>query len=353
MYSNLNQQILIMLTLTLVFCSDNEEIETTDEKLNFEDKKELSHNQINKVQSPSLEYAETVHKEQAVGSGNIDRNVVFFNRVTKAGTLTLMQLLRFLSTKNGFTLMRDNGFSTKLREDIMLSYEQQMQLKTIFRSFNSPTVYLKHTGFVDFEQLNSPMPIYINIVRDPLERVNSIFYFRRSPSQADKMKKIYPGIPLPSKKYFLQEFKSCVNEHNPECMYIEGIRRYDTAQLTEFFCGQDLYCSGFNTDAALRKAKDNVERHYAVVGVLEDFNKTLAVLEHYIPTIFKGSLNIYWESLKGKHENNNLHKKPLDKTIRDVLQRNFTREIEFYEFCKHRLDRQYKNMLGRAPKIEL
>mgnify|MGYP001448711896 CR=1 FL=1 len=51
--------------------------------------------------------------------------------------------------------------------------------------------------------------------------------------------------------------------------------------------------SGFNTDVALRKAKRNVEKHYAVVGVLEDFNKTLAVLEHYIPKIFKGSLHIY------------------------------------------------------------
>jgi len=137
-------------------------------------------------------------------------------------------------------------------------------------------------------------------------------------------------------------------------MYIEGMRRYDTAQLTEFFCGQDLLCSGFNTDVALRKAKDNVEKHYAVVGVLEDFNKTLSVLEHYIPTIFKGSLNIYWETLKGQRFVQNSYKKPLDKTIRDVLQPNFTREIEFYEFCKQRLNRQYMSILERASsKMEL
>ena len=48
----------------------------------------------------------------------------------------------------------------------------------------------------------------------------------------------------------------------------------------------------------MRKAKDNVEKHYTVVGVLEDFNKTLAVLEHYVPRIFKGSLNVYW----GRHD---------------------------------------------------
>lgn len=53
------------------------------------------------------------------------------------------------------------------------------------------------------------------------------------------------------------------------------------------------YSSGFNTDVAMRKAKNNVEKHYAVVGVLEDFNKTFAVLEHYLPKIFKGSLAMY------------------------------------------------------------
>lgn len=44
----------------------------------------------------------------------------------------------------------------------------------------------------------------------------------------------------------------------------------------------------------MRKAKENVERHYAVVGVLEELNKTLTVLEHYVPRFFKGALDTYW-----------------------------------------------------------
>ena len=44
----------------------------------------------------------------------------------------------------------------------------------------------------------------------------------------------------------------------------------------------------------MRKAKENVEKHYAVVGLLEDLNKTLTVLEHYVPRFFKGALDTYY-----------------------------------------------------------
>ena len=45
---------------------------------------------------------------------------------------------------------------------------------------------------------------------------------------------------------------------------------------------------------ALQAAKYNLEKHYAVVGVLEELNKTLTVLEHYVPRFFKGAKDVYW-----------------------------------------------------------
>ena len=54
---------------------------------------------------------------------------------------------------------------------------------------------------------------------------------------------------------------------------------------------------GLNTEFALRKAKENVEKHYAVVGVLEEMNKTLTVLEHYVPRFFKGARDVYYSKL--------------------------------------------------------
>lgn len=52
--------------------------------------------------------------------------------------------------------------------------------------------------------------------------------------------------------------------------------------------------SPFNTVGALERAKLAVEKHYAVVGVLEDINTTLTVLENYIPRFFQGATDVYY-----------------------------------------------------------
>ncbi len=118
--------------------------------------------------------------------------------------------------------------------------------------------------------------------------------------------------------------------------------------------------SGFNTETAMKKAKENVEKHYAVVGVLEELNKTLTVLEHYVPRFFKGALNTYWSkynflplSLQLMNNsfsdeikvyskiNRNIYKPPVAETTKDIVRQNFTREIEFFEYCRQRLHKQY------------
>lgn len=142
----------------------------------------------------------------------------------------------------------------------------------------------------------------------------------------------------------------------------------------------------FNSPEALQKAKRAVEENYAVVGVLEDLNTTLTVLEHYVPRFFRGvsqvyhglclksflflSLIVMWlmfnslfffslflfsQSLftlflyhsngaasESVRINRNAFKPPVSDYVKDIVRRNFSREMEFYEFCKDRLYKQYR-----------
>ena len=44
----------------------------------------------------------------------------------------------------------------------------------------------------------------------------------------------------------------------------------------------------------MQKAKQTVEKEYAVVGSYEDLNITLTVLEHYIPRFFRSAKETYY-----------------------------------------------------------
>jgi hypothetical protein len=55
-----------------------------------------------------------------------------------------------------------------------------------------------------------------------------------------------------------------------------------------------------NNQKALERAKANVERYFPVVGILEELNVTLAVLENRLPYFFRGLQKIYFQDLMGK-----------------------------------------------------
>ena len=51
---------------------------------------------------------------------------------------------------------------------------------------------------------------------------------------------------------------------------------------------------------ALNQAMRNIDAFYPVVGILEDMNSTLSVLQSRLPKFFRGIVKIYRDKLKGK-----------------------------------------------------
>ena len=90
-----------------------------------------------------------------------------------------------------------------------------------------------------------------------------------------------------------------------------------------------------------------VEQIYSVVGVLEDLDSTFKALEAYIPKFFRTAKEIYDENTSNltiTQTNKNPNKKPIKNSTRIYLESRFDVEIEFYEFCKQRLQKQVKNL---------
>ncbi len=103
----------------------------------------------------------------------------------------------------------------------------------------------------------------------------------------------------------------------------------------------DPICDEFGNRDALRQAMENVEKHYAVVGVVEQFQMSLEVMEKYIPRFFSGARDVHKQMKAMQQFNKNKFKPKVAKWAKDMLRTNFSVEFEFYEFCKQRLLRQY------------
>lgn len=91
-----------------------------------------------------------------------------------------------------------------------------------------------------------PEPIYINIVRDPVERVISWYYYVRAPWYYVERKQIFPDLPLPDPNWLKKDFETCVLKGDRECRYLrgeihEGIG--DHRRQTLFFCGHSEKCT--------------------------------------------------------------------------------------------------------------
>ena len=90
-----------------------------------------------------------------------------------------------------------------------------------------------------------------------------------------------------------RSFEDCYDSQHPECTYVPGQGIYTEAKggshysQLAFYCGHGPECNEFEGEAALAMAKNNVEKYYAVVGVLEEMDKSLEVLENYVPRFFK------------------------------------------------------------------
>uniref|UniRef100_A0A6P4FD96 Heparan sulfate 2-O-sulfotransferase pipe-like n=1 Tax=Drosophila rhopaloa TaxID=1041015 RepID=A0A6P4FD96_DRORH len=332
--------------------------------------------------------------------------LVFFNRVPKVGSQTFMELLRRLSERNNFQFHRD---AVQKVETIRLAEDQQQEMAEVISELPEPSVFIKHVCFTNFTKFNLPKPIYLNVVRDPVERVISWFYYVRAPWYFVERKAAFPDLPLPHPAWLKKDFETCVlngdQEFQPaqthflnvvrdpverviswfyyvrapwyfverkaafpdlplphpawlkkdfetcvlngdqECTYTQGVTVEgigDHRRQSLFFCGHDYECTPFNTLGALERAKFAVEQQYAVVGVLEDLNTTLSVLEKYVPRFFEGVRDIYATSAEYLTKiNKNNFKPPVSEHVKDIVRRNFTNEIEFYQFCRQRLHKQY------------
>ncbi|XP_035686198.1 uronyl 2-sulfotransferase-like isoform X1 [Branchiostoma floridae] len=266
-----------------------------------------------------------------------------YNRVGKCGSRSLITILSVLSSKNGFNFAKDPSV---VHSQTRFPLPDQIALVQHVDKISPPFFYNRHFHFIDFTRFGARQPIYINMIRDPFDRLVSSYYFKRFGDGRSDDRGRYL-----KEEDKLRSFDACVLEEQVECT--RGLH-----YIIPFFCGQRpgcriadpeppggvdvfLYTSETSRDPsrwALERAKDNVLDKFLVVGILEEFNDTLRVFEHLLPNFFKGAMSV-WENppqwVSQLYNTSKTVKKPQPSPfIRDKMRRRMKLEYEFYYFVR-------------------
>lgn len=284
---------------------------------------------------------------------------LFYNRIPRTGGQTLVSLIKSLAKDLDYQ-HQEHVYRTPWQR--LMSEEEQKNLATWFEYNFWPKSYDRFSLFINFTQHRSAYvtlrPAYITIVRDPVEKFISYFRFKRVDQQRVKMEMTFREKEKPgaSRTWYWKKLEDCVLKDDPECSLKDGLDDFISA--IPFICGQHPYCLKHGEPYALQKAKFHAEYEYSVIGVLEEWNTTLAVLEHYLPTFFNGATQRYFstefEAEKQVNKNPKKYSAVNDKVIRALKDR-MALEYELYEFLRQRLHQQYlsiENIL-RLPTTKI
>ncbi|XP_049762612.1 heparin sulfate O-sulfotransferase-like [Schistocerca cancellata] len=246
--------------------------------------------------------------------------VIIYNRVPKTASTSFVGVAYELCKQNGFHVLHIN-ITANMH---VLTLANQLQFVQNISYWNSikPAFYHGHMAFLDFGRFGvSQRPLYINLIRKPLDRLVSYYYFLR---YGDDFR---PHL-VRRKHGDKKTFDECVQLNQPDCdpdnMWLQ----------IPFFCGHAAPCWIPGNEWALEEAKRNLINHYFLVGVTEELADFVKILEVALPNFFRGAA-AHFETSKKSHLRKTAQKiEPSEETVSIIKQSKVWKmENELYEFA--------------------
>lgn len=254
-----------------------------------------------------------------------DKSVVMFNVMPKSGSRTLYELVAKMNQTKNITIRNTmDGFNQTHAEKLQ-------DIRRLIYSHDLGFLYT-HMKFELFVKGNKK-PKYISIVRDPIDRLASLYYFvRYGDDVADQSE---AGQHFRERMEQMNHSSESFNEY----VTSRGLSRHSSTATVRHFCGHDKIC-GKNNKNAYKNAVENINKQYILVGIMEDYVSTLKALEILIPDLFAGVTQIYLDQRKGilgKMRTKN--KTTISPFVRRKLKEEMKMDYKLYDYLKLKFNR--------------
>ncbi|XP_071812196.1 uronyl 2-sulfotransferase-like isoform X2 [Apostichopus japonicus] len=251
--------------------------------------------------------------------------IILYNAIPKTGSRSLDNAMIHVAKRwpnlISFRLIPPAAFDDAERLDTFLSHRK------------IPSFVRGHAMYTECK--GGPEIVYINTVRDPVERVISNYYFDLFGDTAAKNAS-HGGDNWP------ETIDECLKMTSHTCN--DAITYYTKVTLRQF-CGMDERCKIVN-EWTLSRAKRNLQQ-YTIVGLSSEIGTTIKALQILLPDMFK-DVDIY--ALYSRHQNDsiaftktNVKHSPRPETIK-LLRERMDLQYEFFDYVKTRYSKLKRDL---------
>lgn len=247
---------------------------------------------------------------------NREKTLIFIH-IPRTGGVTLDTILeRHYNLARMFSLYNEQ----QVEEFRQLSDERKQKIEFLNGHFMSCGIHEKLPNSCN----------YITLLRNPLERVVSEYYFiKRSPH-------VYLHERVTSENMSLKDFVSSemtIETNNGQTRLIAGLKTSPGIGIGK--CPPEM----------LKLAKNNIDRHFAVLGFTEEFDKTLILLKRAL-----GLRETFY--VKRNQTKNRKAVDDLPQETLKLIEKYNELDLELYNYAKVRFEEKIKS-LGDSFEKEL
>ncbi|PIK62456.1 putative uronyl 2-sulfotransferase [Apostichopus japonicus] len=204
--------------------------------------------------------------QKAVHGKNL---VVLYNAVPKTGSRTFEHLVREYASRRTKKYIKPITFPQNLTKDTG-------QLKGFLTSLDSGSFVRGHFPYTSINRTDVSV-VYINSVRDPVERLISNYYFDiYGDGETDTGHQRHAYL-----QYHEQTIDECI-EKKGNCFNF--VYQYYKRQTFYIFCGNQPFCKLYNRET-LKKAKQNLD-NYLLVYDVKEFDNMISMIQKMLPDYF-------------------------------------------------------------------
>lgn len=312
--------------------------------------------------------------EEFSETNNSSHNFIFFQKIKKTGSLSLKYLFQEMQEINKFQLAEIKP-DKKLKGQYPGTADYLAEIKKASSSDNLLVLMEQnYMNFQDFSEILPETPKLITMVRNPIDRFISNYYFCRFGNKFNK-NTTAPSCQNLASEELNQPVEDYLKTNTPGKSDVNFVSQFCHSAPPGLIKNLDKHdrkfknypkILGSNYQNCLFKSGDVagmeqvyfyvkklIMEEYLMVGVYEEFDKSLELLEKFLPEYFEGlkmarsmsAVNHRLKFIQTETASNN--KTDISKKLRQELETSltFSYDMDLYRFMHARLMTQYFNLI--------